>query len=116
MEKNSRIWVDGRNTLIGSRLVHQLEKQGYKQVLDFDFDPFEPRQIQDLFLSAQPEYVFVAAGKWAGIKKNMDLPADLMIDNLLTGIHLIHNAHQFGVKKLLYLGSSCCFPKMRRNQ
>lgn len=97
--------------MIGSALLRQLKKQAYTNVVDFELDTYESRQVEDFFSSVQPEYVFVTAGRSGGIKLNRDHPAELMLSNLLAGSLVIHNAHRFGIRKLLYLASSCCYPK-----
>jgi len=97
MNRDARIFVAGADTLIGTAIVRVLTQQGYRQL------------VPDL--TAKPEYVFIAAGKSGGILANQKYPADLCLDNLRVAIELIPAAHRCGVKKLLYLGSSCVYPK-----
>lgn len=112
MNKDSTIYVAGSKTLIGAALVRQLRKHGYFNV----FDGSEPNlvdtaAVNKFFSHSQPDYVFIAAGKSGGIEANRKYPASLMIDNLLVECNLIQAAHHSKVKKLLYLASSCCYPK-----
>jgi GDP-L-fucose synthase len=114
MNKNSRIFVAGGNTLIGAAILRQLERQGYGNVLggqNSALDLTDFRQVDDFFSRQLPEYVIVAAGKSGGIEANRKYPAELMLDNLLVECHVIHSAYRHGVKKLLYLASSCCYPR-----
>jgi GDP-L-fucose synthase len=115
MEKNSRLFVAGGETLIGGALLRQLQRHGYQHVIDDQTPPLDltdANQVADFFARHSPEYVFLAAGKSGGIEANRHYPAELMLDNLLVECHLIHNAYQHGVKKLLYLASSCTYPKL----
>ncbi|MHB1162127.1 MAG: GDP-L-fucose synthase family protein [Chloroflexota bacterium] len=114
MEKHARIYVAGGETLIGSALLRELPRQGYTHILGGSADEpnlSDPREVEAFFLRSAPEYVFVAAGKSGGIAANQKYPADLMLDNLLLECNLIPAAHRFGVRKLLYLASSCSYPK-----
>jgi GDP-L-fucose synthase len=114
VQRNARIYVAGGNTLIGAALLRQLEAHAFAKVVGRPPDEPDYRSanaIAAFFHSVRPEYVFVAAGKSGGIRANESLPAELMLDNLLAECHVIDAAHGFGVKKLLYLGSSCCYPK-----
>ncbi len=114
MEKHSRIYVAGGDTLIGAAILRQLHQQGYANVIGGpgrEPDLTVAEAVGEFFARVAPDYVFVAAGKSGGIEANRKYPAGLMLDNLLTASHLIHAAFQFGVKRLLYLASSCCYPK-----
>ncbi len=115
MHKTSRVFVTGGRTLIGAAILRQLERQGYRNVVDEqgpEPDLTDAVQVADFFARQAPEYVFLAAGKTGGIEANRKYPAELMLDNLLVECHIIHNAYRHGVKKLLYLASSCCYPKL----
>ena len=113
MNTTSRIFVAGGNTLIGAAILRQLESQGYRNVIDEqESDWTDSVQVADFFARQKPEYVFLAAGKTGGIEANRRYPAALMLDNLLVECHIIHNAYRHGVTKLLYLASSCCYPKL----
>jgi len=114
MNKSDRILVADARTLIGAALLRQLERQGYSNVIDAGgegSDLTDAAQVEGFFAKTAPEYVFVAAGKSSGIEGNRKRPAELMLDNLLVECNVIHSAYRHGVKKLLYLASSCCYPK-----
>ena len=114
MNKNSRIFVAGGYTLIGAAMLRQLENKGYTNIIRGPVgepDLSDRRAVDDFFAHQLPEYVFVAAGKSGGIEANRRYPADLMVNNLLVECHVINMAYRYGVKKLLYLASSCCYPR-----
>lgn len=114
MEITSRIYVAGGQTLIGAAILRQLERQGYTNIVGKpgeEPDLTDAGAVDDFFSRRSPEYVFVAAGKSGGIEANRKYPAELMLDNLLVECHIINNAYRHGVKKLLYLASSCCYPR-----
>jgi GDP-L-fucose synthase len=113
LNHTSRIYVAGGDTLLGAALLDRLQEAGYENLVGIP--PHEPdltvaAQVEDFFAEARPEYVFVTAGKSGGIHANQTYPAELMRDNLLVTAHILHSAHTQGVAKLLYLGSSCCYP------
>jgi GDP-L-fucose synthase len=113
MEKQARIYVAGVTTVIGSALLRTLWQQGYTNLFG---EPGEPNltdavQVDAFFAQTKPDYVFLAAGKSGGIGANQKYPVDLMLDNLLCQCHVIHSSYCHGVKKLLYLASSCSYPK-----
>jgi GDP-L-fucose synthase len=114
LEKQAKIHVAGGQTLIGAAILRELERQGYANIVGRPGE--EPEltdavQVDAFFARTTPEYVFLAAGKSGGIKANQKYPAELMLDNLLVGCHIIYSAYRHGVKKLLYLASSCSYPK-----
>jgi GDP-L-fucose synthase len=114
MNKTSRVFVAGGRTLIGAAILRQLERQNYTNIIDeqdTELDLTDVVQVADFFASQAPEYVFLVAGKTGGIEANRKYPAELMLNNLLVTCHIIHNAYRHGVKKLLYLASSCSYPK-----
>lgn len=114
MEKNARIYVAGQDTLIGSAMLRTLARHRFTHVIDVrDSEPdlTDPAAIQAFFERTDPEYVFLVAGKSAGIAGNQRYPADLIRENLLVECQVIHAAHRHGVKKLLYVASSCCYPR-----
>ncbi|MBI3318356.1 MAG: GDP-L-fucose synthase [Candidatus Omnitrophica bacterium] len=113
MNPESRIYVAGRKTLIGAALLRRLKAGGYTRVIEPSPDPDagDPRQVDRFFETARPDYVFCAAGRSGGILANQKYPADLMRDNLLSACHLLESARRHGTKKLLYLASSCSYPK-----
>jgi GDP-L-fucose synthase len=114
VEKQSRIYIAGGGTLIGAALLRRLKALGYVNVLGAP--PDEPdlcsaAEVDAFFRRSRPEYVIFAAGKSGGIEANRRFPADLMLDNLLSECHVIDAAHRCGARKLLYLASSCSYPK-----
>jgi GDP-L-fucose synthase len=111
----TRIYVAGGNTLVGRALLERLRGAGNCELVGAP--PREPDatsmiQIDQFFAWARPEMVFVAAGLTGGIGANQRLPADLMLNNLLVGAHVLSAAMRHGVRKLLYLGSSCMYPRL----
>lgn len=112
MQRESRIYVAGGKTLIGSALLRELERQGYQNIVGREEpDLTDGKQVELFFAATQPDAVFLAAGKSGGIGANQKYPAELMRDNLLIESHVIHSAQQHHVQKLLYLASSCSYPK-----
>jgi GDP-L-fucose synthase len=112
VKKNSKIFVPGAGTLIGSAIVRQLKHEGYCNLLTEEIDFADAKAVDDYFSRTKPDYVFVAAGNSGGIGANQRCPADLMRDNLLVACHIIYSAYCYGATKLLYLASSCCYPKL----
>lgn len=114
MEKDSLIYVAGADTLIGAAILRGLKNQGYSKVMggnDLSIDLTDAGQVDAFFTRHHPEYVIDAAGKSGGIEANQKNPATLMLDNLMVESHLIDAAYRHGVKKMLYLASSCCYPR-----
>jgi len=115
MRRDAKIYVAGHNGLVGSALVRQLKKQGYTNILcrtRQEVDLTDQRQTYELFEQEKPEYVFLAAAKVGGIEANRTLPAEFSYINQMIQCNVIHAAYLYGVKKLLFLGSSCIYPKM----
>lgn len=115
MNHDSRILVAGRDTLAGAALVEQLTAAGYRQLLQpsaAELDLTCADRVEAYFAAARPQYVFLAAGRSGGIGLNRARPAELMRDNLLVVTSVVHASHLCGVKKLLYLGSSCSYPRL----
>lgn len=114
-DKGSKIFLSGHRGLVGSAIERALRKQGYENLLlkrSAEADLRDQRAVNELYAEEKPEYVIVAAAKVGGILANDNYPADFIYDNLMMEANLIHGAHQAGVKKLLFLGSSCIYPKM----
>ena len=114
MNRGARIYVAGGRTLLGAALLDRLRAGDHRNLVGVP--PDEPDltdegQVEDFFGGTRPEYVFVAAGRSGGIQLNQARPADLMLDNLLTTAHVLRSAHAHGVTKLLYLASSCSYPR-----
>ncbi len=115
MEKNSKVLVAGYTGLVGSALVRQLQDQGYSNVLLADIsnlDMTNTQAVNDFFALEQPEYVLLAAAKVGGIYANNTYPADFIYINLMIEANIIHASFRNSVKKLLFLGSSCIYPKL----
>jgi GDP-L-fucose synthase len=114
LEKNAKIYVAGGQTLIGCAILRELERQGYENIVGREGqEPVltDAGQVDAFFARTDPDYVFLVAGKSGGIRANQKYPAELMLDNLLVECHVIHSAYRHGVEKLLYLASSCSYPK-----
>ncbi|WP_079710643.1 GDP-L-fucose synthase [Paraliobacillus ryukyuensis] len=114
MEKDSKIYVAGHRGLVGSAIVRQLEKQGYTNLVyrtSSELDLKDKTSVDAFFKTEKPEYVFLAAAKVGGIVANNEYPADFIRDNLLIQTNTIDAAYRNGVKKLLFLGSTCIYPK-----
>jgi len=109
--KDSRIFVAGADTMIGSALVRELRRQGYQHVVDARPNLTDRTEVESFFAAEQPEYVFMAAGRSGGIAANQKYPADLMLDNLLAQNHVITAAHNQRVARMLFLASSCSYPR-----
>ena len=115
MNTTSRVFVAGGSTLLGAAIVDRLREGGCASLVGVgseEPDHASPAQVEDFFAEYRPEYVFVAAGASGGIGLNRKSPADLMLDNLLVASTLLPAAHAHGVRKLLYLGSSCGYPRL----
>jgi len=114
MDNNSKIFVAGHNGLVGSAIVRKLRQLGYKNLVMISSrqcDLREKEQVDNLFSIHQPDYVFLAAAKVGGIIGNQNHKAEFIYDNLMIQTNVIDAAYYSGVKKLLFLGSSCIYPK-----
>lgn len=115
MEKNAKIFVAGHRGLVGSALVRKLESEGYDNLIlrtHHELDLLSQEAVAEFFRIEKPEYVFLAAAKVGGILANNTYPAQFIYENLQIQNNIIHAAYLSGVKKLLFLGSSCIYPKM----
>jgi len=115
MNSQSRIYVAGNTGLVGSAIVRMLHMKGYTNILSTPSKHFDLRRqvdVERFFEINEPEYVYLAAAKVGGIGANKDYPGHFIYDNLMIQSNIIHTALKFGVKKLLFLGSSCIYPKM----
>ena len=115
MEKNSRIYVAGHRGLVGSAIVRNLEANGFTNIITrthAELDLTNQADVRKFFEEERPEYVFLAAAKVGGIHANNTYPADFIYDNLMIQNNVIKAAHDFKVTKLLFLGSTCIYPKM----
>lgn len=115
MQKDSKIFVAGHRGLVGSAILRKLMKDGYTNLVyrtSAEVDLREHKSVTDFFEQEQVEYVFLAAAKVGGIVANNEYPADFIRDNLLIQSNVIDAAYKNGVKKLLFLGSTCIYPKL----
>jgi len=115
MDKHSKIFLAGSGGLVGSALLRQLQSSGYDNLLLPEIDDLDLTNQQDVasfFQTEKPEYVFLAAAKVGGIHANNTYPADFLYINLAIQNNVIHQAYLHGVKRLLFLGSSCIYPKL----
>jgi GDP-L-fucose synthase len=114
MDSESKVFVAGNRGLVGSAIVRNLISKGYKNIYSAPrthFDLRDQNDVEKYFETNRPEYVFLAAAKVGGIKANNDYPAQFIRDNLQIQTNVIDAAYRHGVKKLLFLGSSCIYPK-----
>ncbi|HNQ88840.1 MAG TPA: GDP-L-fucose synthase [Verrucomicrobiota bacterium] len=115
MKSDARIYVAGHRGLVGSALWRELERQGCTGLIGrthAELDLLEAAAVRRFFAETKPEYLFVAAARVGGIQANRDQPAEFLYENLMIECHLIHEAWRAGVRKLLFLGSSCIYPKL----
>ncbi len=115
MDKNSKIFVAGHNGLIGSAIVRKLKENGYENIIGKTRSEMDLRNqiaVSNFFEKEKPEYVFLCAAKVGGIGWNKECPADFTYDNLQIQNNVINSAYTNGVKKLLFLGSACIYPKI----
>lgn len=115
MNKDSRIYVAGHRGLVGSSIVRELTRQGYTSIITRtreELDLLDQQKVRDFFAEEKLEYVFLAAARVGGIMANSTKPADFIYENLEVQNNIIESAHASGVTKLLFLGSSCIYPRL----
>lgn len=115
MNKDDKIYVAGHRGMVGSAIKRRLEKEGYTNIIvktSKELDLTNQAKVDEFFSVEKPDYVFLAAAKVGGIHANNTYPADFIYDNLMIQNNVIKAAHDFEVKKLLFLGSTCIYPKM----
>lgn len=115
MEKNSKIFIAGHRGMVGSAIFRRLQKEGYENFVfrtSAELDLRNQQAVADFFITEKPEYVFLAAAKVGGILANNTFRAEFLYDNLEIQNNVIHQSWMNGVKKLLFLGSSCIYPKL----
>ncbi len=115
MDKHSKIFVAGHRGMVGSAIVRRLQAAGYTQVITrsrSELDLLNQQAVLDFLQSEKPDYIYIAAAKVGGIQANNIYRADFIYQNLMIEANLIHGAHVAGVQKLMFLGSSCIYPKM----
>jgi len=115
MIEKQRIYVAGHRGMVGSAIVRKLKSLGYNNILTCSHDELDltnQTQVQNFFVAEKPDQVYLCAAKVGGIHANNTFPAEFIYDNLMIESNVIHNAWKAGVKKLLFLGSSCIYPKL----
>ena len=115
MDKNSKIYIAGHNGMVGSAILNLLKLEGFRNIIvksSTDLDLRNQNEVKVFFEKENPEFVFLAAAKVGGILANNSYKAEFLYDNMMIQNNVIHHAYKSGVKKLLFLGSSCIYPKM----
>ena len=114
IEKNAKIYVAGHRGMVGSAIVRALKNKGYTNIITRTSKELDLRRqidVEEFFAKEKPDYVFLAAAKVGGILANNEAPADFMYDNMILEMNVIHEAYKNKVKKLMFLGSSCIYPR-----
>ena len=114
MKKNSKIYIAGHSGLVGSAIKRKLEEENYNNLIfktHKELDLTIQAEVENFFKKEKPEYVFLSAAKVGGILANINKPANFIYDNLMIQTNIIHNSFKYGVKKLLFLGTSCIYPR-----
>lgn len=115
MDKKAKIYIAGHRGMVGSAIKRRLEAEGYHNFVErtsTELDLRDQQKVHEMFRSEMPEYVFLAAAKVGGILANNTYRAEFLYDNLMIEANVVHAAHLSGVKKLMFLGSSCIYPKL----
>lgn len=115
MQLQDKIYIAGHRGMVGSAIKRRLEAEGFSNFITRTSDQLdlkETKAVEDFFTAEKPDYVFLAAAKVGGIMANNTYRAEFLYDNLMIQANVIHQAYKAGVKKLLFLGSSCIYPKM----
>jgi GDP-L-fucose synthase len=114
MQKNSKIFVAGHRGMVGSAIVRELQKEGYQNIITktrSELDLLDQKAVADFFTKEKPEFVFLAAAKVGGIEANRKHQASFLYENLQIQNNVIHNSYLNGIKRLVFLGSSCIYPR-----
>lgn len=115
MEKKAKIYVAGHRGMVGSAICRELLRQGYTNIVQRtsrELDLRRQDKVEEFFKKEKPDYVFLAAAKVGGILANQEHPADFMYDNMILEMNVIHAAYEAQVRKLMFLGSSCIYPRL----
>lgn len=115
MENNAKIYIAGHRGMVGSAIYRKLEKEGYTNLItrtSAELDLRDQKAVKEFFTTEKPDYVFLAAAKVGGIVANNTYRADFLYENLAIQNNVIHQSYKNGVKKLMFLGSSCIYPKL----
>ena len=117
MNKTDRIYIAGHNGMVGSAIIRELKSEGYENLITKNSNELDLRNqnaVHDFFENEKPDFVFLVAAKVGGILANSTFRADFLYDNLMIEANIIHASYLFKVKKLLFLGSSCIYPKLAK--
>lgn len=117
MNKTDRIYIAGHNGMVGSAIIRELKSEGYENLITKNSNELDLRNqnaVHDFFEKEKPDFVFLVAAKVGGILANNTFRADFLYDNLMIEANIIHASYLFKVKKLLFLGSSCIYPKLAK--
>ncbi|WP_304413395.1 GDP-L-fucose synthase [Methanosarcina sp. 2.H.A.1B.4] len=117
MNTNSKIYIAGHRGMVSSAIKRKLESKGYTNLIfrtHSELDLTDQKAVNEFFETEKPDYVFLAAAKVGGILANSTYPAQFIYENLMIEANIIHASYKYGVKKLLFLGSSCIYPKLAR--
>lgn len=117
MEKDAKIYIAGHKGLVGSAILRKLEEEGYSNLCyrtHKELNLIEPKAIDNFFKEEKPEYIFLSAAKVGGIYANSHYPAEFLYENVMIATNVIHTAYLHNVKKLLFLGSSCIYPRLAK--
>lgn len=115
VDKQAKIYVAGHRGMVGSAICRRLAQQGFENIVTRTHEELDltwQQEVEEFFAAERPEYVFLAAAKVGGIQANAEALADFMYENMALEMNVIHSAWQNGVKKLLFLGSSCIYPRL----
>ncbi|AGS40568.1 GDP-L-fucose synthase family protein [Cycloclasticus zancles] len=115
MDKSAKIYVAGHRGMVGSAIIRELNKKGFRNIIKKtrgELDLLNQQAVAEFFVQAKPDYVVLAAAKVGGIFANNEYPADFIYENLMVQTNVIHQAYKTQVKQLLFLGSSCIYPKL----
>ena len=115
MDKNAKIFVAGHRGMVGSAIVRRLQSAGYTGVITrgrSELDLLDQKAVHAFLAAEKPDYLYIAAAKVGGIQANNVYRADFIYQNLMIEANLIHGAHEAGIQRLMFLGSSCIYPKM----
>ncbi|MBC8986168.1 GDP-L-fucose synthase [Pedobacter sp. N36a] len=115
MDLNDKIYIAGHRGMVGSAILRQLKLEGFHNIIvrtSSELDLRDSKAVADFFIVEKPDYVFLAAAKVGGIIANNTYRADFIYENLMIQNHVIHHSYLHGVKKLMFLGSSCIYPKL----
>lgn len=115
LDKKAKIFVAGHRGMVGSAIVRQLENKGYENIITAtrkQLDLINQQSVRDFMQAEKPDYIVLSAAKVGGIHANNEYPADFIYENLMIETNVVHEAYRAGVERLLFLGSSCIYPKM----